>query len=246
MKKLFTGVLVATMAWGAAPSYAEGGVELEVGADLVSSYVWRGQDCGGFSIQPGATLSWKGFSLGVWASAELLNNESSVANMAEFDLSLAYEIGGLSVGVTDYTYCTGDYLSGWNFSQSSVHQLELNLGYDFGPVAFSWNTVLAGPDRKCYEIVGADGEASEVYYGDRLYSSYVEISAPFKLGGVDCSAAVGAIPWEDAFTAVGNKKFNVVNCSLTAEKELKGIPFMGQVVYNPQSEATFFVVGVSF
>lgn len=239
-------MLMVGMAGCVAPSYAEGGVELEVGADLVSSYVWRGQNCGGFSIQPGATLSWKGLSLGVWASAELFAHESSVANMAEFDLSLAYEIGGLSVGVTDYTYCTGDYLSNWSFNQSSAHQLELNLGYDFGPVALSWNTVLAGPDRKCYEVVGMDGEPSEIYEGKRLYSSYVEITAPFTLGGVDCSVALGAIPWEDAFTAAGNKNFNVVNCSLTAGKELKGIPFTGQIIYNPQSEATFFVVGVSF
>lgn len=246
MQKLFTGVCLVGMTLCAVPSYADGGVELEVGADLVSSYIWRGQDCGGFSVQPGATLSWKGLSFGVWASAELLNNASSVANMAEFDLSLAYETGDFSVGVTDYTYCTGGYLSNWSFSQASAHQLELNLGYDFGVVALSWNTMLAGPDRKSYEVVGADGEASEVYYGKRLYSSYVEISAPFKLGGVDCTAAVGASPWEDAVTSVGNKKFNVVNCSVTAEKELKGIPFMGQIVYNPQSEATFFVVGVSF
>ena len=40
----------------------------EVGADLVSSYLWRGQNLGGLSIQPSVTLGWKGIYLCTWAN----------------------------------------------------------------------------------------------------------------------------------------------------------------------------------
>jgi hypothetical protein len=213
------------------PAHAADGVKPELGVDVVSSYIWRGADCGGFSIQPRATFSYKGFELGAWASAELFQKDET-ANVKEFDLDFSYSVGGLSVGVTDYYFCDGRYLADWSFNSSSAHTLEANLGYDFGPVALSWNTVLAGADHQ------ADG--------DRIYSSYVEVSAPFSWKGLDCTATVGASPWEDTFTSEGNHKFNVVNCSFSLSKQIKNVPLMGQIVYNPKTEKTYFVVGVSF
>lgn len=239
MKKVF--VLAAFLVCGmmmvptAKAEESEKSVELEVGADVVSSYVWRGQSCGGFSVQPSATITFTkpGISLGAWASAELFER-SAVANMTEFDLALSWSpIEALSVGVTDYYFYADHYLRDWNFSGGASHFLELNVGYDFGFLALAWNTCLTGADYKAN--------------GDRAYSSYFEASAPFTIGGVDCSAALGIVPWEDSFTTGGyNEGFNVTNIALTASKELKGLPFMGQIVYNPQLETTYFVVGLTF
>lgn len=221
----------------ATPAFAEENekVSLEVSADVVSSYVWRGFDCGGFSVQPAATVTFHkpGISLGVWASAELFQ-KSAFANMNEFDLSLSWSpVEALSVGLTDYHFCDGNYIRNWDFSGSSVHNLELNVSYDFGPVAVAWNTCLTGYDYNSN--------------GDRAYSSYCEVSAPFKLGGLDCAGAVGILPWEDAMTSGGaNTGFNVCNLSFTASKEVGSLPVSGQIVYNPQTEATYFVIGVSF
>lgn len=39
---------------------AQDKVEASVGADLVSGYIWRGQDLGGVSIQPTLSVSYKG------------------------------------------------------------------------------------------------------------------------------------------------------------------------------------------
>ncbi len=233
-------MIAATMGlslMSAVPAFAadDEKVSLEFGADVVSSYIWRGYSCGGFSVQPSATVTFNktGISLGAWASAELFEN-ASFANMNEFDLTLSYSpIEALSVGLTDYHFCNGNYIRDWNFSGTATHNLELNVSYDFGPVAVAWNTCLTGADYN-----------SE---GDRAYSSYFEVSAPFKLGGFDCSGAVGVLPWEDSFTSGGdNGGFNVCNLSFTAAKEIGKIPFSGQIIYNPQSEATYFVVGVSF
>ncbi len=46
-----------------ATSIAQDKVEASVGADLVSGYIWRGQDLGGVSIQPSLSVAYKGFSL---------------------------------------------------------------------------------------------------------------------------------------------------------------------------------------
>ena len=44
------------------------GISLEVGADLVSNYLWRGYNLGGLSIQPSITLDWNGLYLCGWGS----------------------------------------------------------------------------------------------------------------------------------------------------------------------------------
>lgn len=236
MKKVFIFAALASMSLSTAlhAEEPEPAVTLSVGADVVSSYIWRGQELGGLSVQPSATVTFTkpGISLGVWASAELFNSGSSV-NMREFDLALTWSpIDALSVVVTDYYFCTANYLSAWKFGAESSHTLEASLSYDFGPLSASWNTVFGGVDHN-------DD-------GNRSYSTYVELAAPFKLGGVEGSAAVGASLWEDNYTQCGTTGFKVCNISLTANKEIFKLPFMGQIVFNPYSDKVFFVVGLSF
>lgn len=238
MKKVMYAVASCMMLIPATSALAEENEEkvtLEVGADMVSAYVWRGQDCGGFSIQPSATLTWNrpSISLGVWASAELFEG-SQFANMNEFDIALSWSpCEAFSIGVTDYHFCDGNYWRDWNFSGNAVHNLELNASYDFGPLSVAWNTCLTGADYN------NDGK--------RIYSTYVEVAAPFTIGGVECEGTVGVLPWTDSFTSGGeNASFNVCNVAVKAQKEVKGIPFFGQIVLNPQTEGTYFVFGVSF
>lgn len=85
-----------------ATSIAQDKVEASVGADLVSGYIWRGQDLGGVSIQPSLSVAYKGFSLGAWGSAGI---ES--ADTKELDLTLGYCTGGFSISVTDYWFNGG-------------------------------------------------------------------------------------------------------------------------------------------
>ena len=70
---------------------AQDKVEASVGADLVSSYIWRGQELGDVSIQPSVSLSWKGLSLTAWGSASWGSEYAK-----EFDLTLGYAIKGFS------------------------------------------------------------------------------------------------------------------------------------------------------
>ena len=68
---------------------AQDKVEVSLGADLVSGYVWRGQDLGGVSLQPSISISKGGLSLTGWGSVGLEKTDTR-----EFDLTLGYSTGG--------------------------------------------------------------------------------------------------------------------------------------------------------
>ena len=108
------------------------------------------------------------------------------------------------------------------------------MGYDFGPVALNWHTNFAGND-------GLNKS------GERAYSSYVEASAPFKLGGCDWTASIGAVPYATTSYADANG-FAVTNISLKATKDIKitdsfSIPIFGQIAANPSTEKAYLVFG---
>jgi hypothetical protein len=105
--------------------------EFEVGADVVSSYVWRGSKAAGASIQPGVTFTAGGFSLGAWGSAAFNNG------LDEMDLFTSYAFDfGLSVGLTDY------YYPGVNYFDGASHGFEVNLGYGIKDFSVSGNYML--------------------------------------------------------------------------------------------------------
>ncbi|MGN0202326.1 MAG: hypothetical protein ACI399_05405 [Candidatus Cryptobacteroides sp.] len=231
MKKrmiIFAAVAAAT---ALSPICAKAGepIKAEIGTDIVSSYLWRGSKLDGASIQPAVGLEWKGLSLGAWGST------SFCFDACEVDLTLSYSIGGFTVGITDY-WCADSGSKYFDFSSETLHVAEVNLGYDFGPVALNWYT-------NCLGAVGCGPE------GGKAYSSYFEISAPFCLGGLEWSAALGATPWANDY--YGADGFAIVCASLTASKEISlgadfSIPVFASLMANPRSEQLFFSVGISF
>ena len=83
-------------------SIAQENIETDISADLVSGYIWRGQDLGNVSIQPTLSVSYKGFSLSAWGSVGFEGKDTK-----ELDLTLGYTIGGFSISVTDYWFDGG-------------------------------------------------------------------------------------------------------------------------------------------
>ena len=77
-------------------------VETTVAADFVTNYIWRGLDCGNISVQPTLGIGYKGLSLSAWGSVGFTSTDTK-----EFDLTLAYTIGGFNIGITDYWFNTG-------------------------------------------------------------------------------------------------------------------------------------------
>ena len=76
-------------------------VETTVAADFVTNYIWRGLDCGNISVQPTLGIGYKGLSLSAWGSVGFTSTDTK-----EFDLTLAYTIGGFNIGITDYWFNT--------------------------------------------------------------------------------------------------------------------------------------------
>ena len=209
---------------------AQDKVEATIQADVVSQYLWRGQELGQVSLQPSLGLSYKGLSLTAWGSVGL----SEPGDPTELDLTLAYSTGGFNIGVTDYWFNSPNERYFCYGAHSTSHVFEANVGYDFGPVGVQWYTNFAGNDG-----VGNGGS--------RAYSSYVEVSAPFRLAGCDWSAAVGAVPYATDFYSSADG-FAVTNVSLKASKDISvterfAIPLFAGLAVNPSTEKTYLYCG---
>ena len=207
-------------------------VETTLAADVVSQYIWRGQDLGNVSLQPTLGIEYKGLSLSAWGSVGLSDSDDT----KEFDLTLAYTAGGFNIGITDYWFNAGLDPEARYFNydaHGTNHVYEANIGYDFGPVSLQWYTNIAGNDG-----VNKDGE--------RAYSSYFEATVPFKFASVDWSATAGAVPFATDF--YGTSGFAVTDLTLKATKDIKvtdsfSIPVFGQVTANPCAQKAYFVFG---
>ena len=79
--------------------YEELGITFEVGADLVSSYLWRGQNLGGMAIQPMVSLDWKGLYVSGWANIGA-DNWSFADITPELDITIGYDNHGVQVDLT--------------------------------------------------------------------------------------------------------------------------------------------------
>jgi uncharacterized protein (TIGR02001 family) len=145
---LALSALALLMVSGARAEAEESKLEFELGVDLVSKYVWRGQLLTDDPVlQPGATVSFGGLSLNVWGSIDMTDiNEtgSDDFRLQEVDYTLSYgftPVDGLDLeaGVIYYDFpgtgfkSTSEvYLSG---SLSSVPlSPTLAVYYDFDEV----------------------------------------------------------------------------------------------------------------
>lgn len=226
------GIFAILMVAGAMTAGAEEKVETTVSADAVSQYIWRGQELGGISLQPTLEVSYAGFSVNAWGSVGLESTDTK-----EFDITVGYSLGGFNIGITDYWFNQGGGDESNRYfmyhSHRTNHVFEANIGYDCGKGAIQWYTNFAGND-------GLNKS------GKRAYSSYVELTAPFALGGADWTAAIGAVPYASTFYSTNG--FAVTNVSLTASKDIQitpsfSLPVFAQVAANPASQKAYLVFG---
>ena len=229
MKKFY--ILAISVLSGFA-AQAQETVETTISTDVVSSYIWRGQDLGSAAVQPTLGIDYKGFSLSAWGSYGLVNT----ADTKEFDLTLAYTIGGFNIGMTDYWFDRGGLDPENRYfkydAHGTNHVFEATVGYDFGVASVQWFTNFTGNDYK------ADGK--------RAYSSYMEVVVPFKLSAIEWTATAGAVPSESV--QYGTNGFAVTNLALKATKDIKitdsfSVPVFGQVAANPCSQKAYLVFG---
>ncbi|MDU1892443.1 MAG: hypothetical protein E6767_17300 [Dysgonomonas sp.] len=212
---------------------AQSDIEIDLSADLVSSYVWRGNKTAGASAQPSLSASMKGFTLGVWGSTDLGN-----AGTKEVDFSASYEFSGFKIAATDYWW---DGEGAYRYFSSpqgdnSGHMLEATLGYTLPesfPLSVTWNTFFLG-------------EGNKKANGDNSYSTYIEFAYPFSVKGVDMGIAAGFTPWESSI--YGTNGFKFTSIMLNASKSIKitdsySLPVFATVIGNTAHEDIHFVFG---
>jgi hypothetical protein len=244
--KTFYYITIAAMTLSLSPlttvcAQEKAKAEFTVGADLVSSYVWRGVYQSGASLQPSVGLEYCGLSIGAWGSTTL-----DASGFKELDFSIGYSVAGLSLGVTDY-FWMGEgtrYFCGYK----SSHLIEATIGYDFGektdfPLYLSWSTFLTG------ELDVVDGK--------RKYSTYIEAGYAFSIGSVDMTASVGVAPWDSPAWLLPpgetpfKSGFQVSSVALGASKSVKisdeySIGLFANLIASPARDGAHLVVGVSF
>lgn len=188
------------------------------GADFYSNYIWRGSmlGTGAPAFQPTVKFTTGGLTIGVWGSFD-------AKGYAEADPYISYGFSnGLSIGLTDYYYPN----AGGVFTADSTNAVEINAGYAIGSLSLSANYIL----NEASVAASAGGD------------KYFQASYAFK----KCSLTVGA--GDGWHTSDG--KFNVCNIALGTGKVIKitdsfSIPVTGQVIFNPERNQMFMVVGFS-
>lgn len=213
--KRFITMFVAVMA-AVVMAKAEVEFAYEAGADIVSSYIWRGQYNGGLSLQPEGLVGFDAkdgaisFRAGAWASIgasdwkfkkDQNDGTGYTMFMPEVDFIASLTAFGASVGYNEYYYCDD-----W-----SSHTSEIWAGYSFdhafGVSAYvNWYTIIAGADINKTT-------------GKQAFSSYLELGYDYTFEdlGLTLGAQIGMSPWESPMYY--NEKFAVVNLSLKIDKE---------------------------
>lgn len=203
------------------------------GADLVSSYMWRGQEICGASFQPSLGVACGPVSLSAWGSTNFDGDNKEV------DLVLAFEKGGFSAMFTDYFFPGNGKFFTYEKGET-CHQLELGVAYDFSantklPLSVGVYTMLAGDDLDAN--------------GDYNHSTYLELAYGFSVKDVDVEVATGFASGESVYQ--DNESFNMVNLSVKGSYEIEfnekfSLPVFAQLVLNPNKEDINLVFGFSF
>ena len=238
MKKTFMILALTLIGVSACPfqayaedrEYEELGLTFEVGADLVSSYLWRGQNLGGMSIQPMVSLDWKGLYVSGWANIDADNWSFEELN-PELDITIGYDNFGLAVDLTHLYYFGGDpYFGKGGFKaqeQTTGSTMEVHAGLHLGdwfekfPLSLDWYTTVYGDD--CYQ-----DEKGEWH---RAWSTYIQVGYQFELPlGMTLDTRVGLTPWrgmysyyEEVWEDAKTVAINNINLRLQREFELKHI-----------------------
>lgn len=164
---------------GMGPSLrAERPVSVAVTSDLYGQYVWRGQRLNKEPVfQPGATVTARGLTAGVWGNMDLTDIHDERYAFTEVDYSLGY--AGSLPGTDKWSYSAGFIY--YDLSLADLKTLEVYAG-------LTWNVPLS-PSVTVYYDVDKD-EAGDPDADDLTRGTYVVLGLAHTLEAV--------IPWGDS------------------------------------------------
>ena len=195
--------------------------------DLMSRYVWRGQQYGkGPSIQPGISASWNNFTFGAWGAYEVFSEGTQ-----ETDLYLSKTIGAFTFAVWDYwTYTEDEQSDYFDYSENSTSHL------------FEAQVMLSGNEKMPFNLLG-----SYFFYGaDPSKSIYLELQYVKSLKDSELLVFAGYQAKGDFY----GEKSSFVNLGATFSKEIEiterfSLPVNLSLVLNPDTRNVQIVAGIS-
>lgn len=240
--------------------YSQNESPIQLGADVMSRYVWRGVNLGGSSpsLQPWIKYntyskdSVHNFTLGAWGAYTF----SETSNQ-EVDLYFTYTYKSvISLTVTDYFfpeyYSTQERSRYFNYDKDSTcHVFEGIISFNGTekiPFTFLFGMNFYGNDAR---KINGDGSTGKIFM-----TKYVELGYKKNIKGVDFNAFVGATldkPNKDRgeLGFYGNKTSGFINLGLKVSKSLQindkyALPIQASIITNPEAENIFMVFGISF
>lgn len=243
-------LLLAAVALVAAASAPAAAQPVSLGTDVVSRYIWRGQDFGeSAAVQPGLTVTLGRLELGAWGSYSI-GASGAAANENDLWASFTHEFesgASLSLGVTDYYFPNAVTDSGGveyvlDFRDGDAHTLEVwasLAGPESLPLSVYAGLLLDDLDR---DDCGDDEDCS-------VQTLYAEVGGPLmEAEGVEVTWHLGYVNGKSVFYQTtgdpGDEEAGggaaVVNIGVTASTEL-GItesfapPVSVSYVVNPSS-----------
>ncbi|EAT58480.1 TorF family putative porin [Chlorobium ferrooxidans] len=219
--KLLT-LAVAIFAGSVGTAQAEG---FKVGADVVSSYVWRGGELGNSpAIQPALSYTFPGIGIvvGGWGSYAI--SQDAGTRYKEVDLFATIPVGPLSFTVTDYYTSTATSRS-FDFTNDGPNIVELSVAYAKENVSLLAAINVAGNNT------GANKNAKYCEAGYKFYDK----------DGYTAKGVVG-LGDEDVYGDKEGDKIAVVNTGVSVSKDR----YTASYIYNPDTEASNLVFMASF
>jgi hypothetical protein len=227
-------LLICTLAMAQNPPEKKK-LPFDLGVDLMSRYVWRGQCLDkNPNIQPWFVYAPKfGLKVGAWGSY------SVGGDFAEVDLFAA----------TDYFIMNESWANNhfFNYNKTTTgHLLEATLAYEGTekfPIKVVASTMLYGADKIVDQIIVDTVMSDTTYSYKNAYSTYFEIGYTIR----NISLFVGVTPMNGFY----GSKASIVNAGISAKKNIKitdsfSLPIQAALVFNPHKENIFLVFGFSF
>ena len=212
---------------------------LSLGADLTSSYLWRGiQQGSGPAIQPWGECTYKGFTLGAWASNELTGTFKEVDIYAKYTFK-NFSLQFVDLFFPDYVGLDQNYFNFKNATTGHASELALSFnGSESIPFSVYGGVILYG--------TSIDPKVSDSTTIN--HSTYFEVSYLGKFKDYSYTVFAGFTPTESML--YGTRQFSVFNVGASAKKAIKvtndfSIPLKLTLATNPISKKIFLTAVVS-
>jgi hypothetical protein len=160
---------------------AEDEITAGVSADVMSKYVWRGQDLvDDWVLQPGAYVGYKGLTASFWGNLDMTDENGYKGEFSEIDLTLDYS--GTVPGVDILSYSVGfiNYDFPINGGVDDTWEIYWGLGLD----------VPASPSVTVYHDVD-EAQGTYISFGiGHSFENIIELSEGSGVG-LDLGASLG-------------------------------------------------------